>query len=62
MDRVDMDERHNSLMDLSQPPLSSLGMSGGLSMIHSISVRKVYGKDIVCLHNDLYMHPLTIHV
>ena len=65
MDNVEMEEIHNSLMELSQPPLSSLGMRGYLSMIHSIGVRNVYGKDHVFMHNDLhdeYFHSFTIHV
>ena len=65
MDHVEMEEIHKSLMELSQPPLSSLGMRGDLSMDHSICVNKAYGKDHFCMHNDLYneyMHSLTIHV
>ena len=65
MDHVEMEEIHNSLKELSQPPLSSLGMRGDLSMSHSISVIKVYGKDHVFMHNDLldeYLHSFTIHV
>ena len=50
MDHVDMEEIHNSFMELSQPPLSSLGMRGDLSMSHSIGVRKAYGKDhVLCI-------------
>ena len=54
MDHVEMEEIHNSLKELSQPPLSSLGMRGDLSMSHSISMMKVYGKDHVLMHNDLF--------
>ena len=65
MDHVEMEETHNSLMELSQPPLSSWGTRGDLSMSHSIYVSRVYGKDLVFMHNDLYdeyLHPFTIHV
>ena len=65
MDHVEMEEIHNSLMELSQPPLSSWGMRGDLSMSHSICVSKAYGKDYVFMHNDLlneYLHSFTIHV
>ena len=57
--------RYNSLKELSQPPLSSLGMRGDISMSHSISVRKVYGKGHAFVHNYLindYFHSFTIHV
>ena len=65
MDHVEMGEIHNCTKELSQPPLSSLGMRWDLSMSHSISVRKVNGKDCLFMHNDLfdeYMHSFTIHV
>ena len=65
MNHVEMQEIHNSLEELVQPPLFSLRMRGDSSMSHSICMRKVNGEDIVCLHNDLYnvyMHPLTIYV
>ena len=68
MDHVEMEEIHNSLGELSQPPLSSLRMRGDLSMSHSICMSKSYGKDIFWLHNDLYneyvhsLHSLTIYV
>ena len=65
MDHVQMEEIHNSLEELAQPPLFSLRMRGDSSMGHSIFMSKTYGKGIVYLHNDLYnvyMHPLTIHV
>ena len=53
MDHVEMEERHNFFMELSKPPLSSLGMRGDLSMSHSICMSRVYGKDHVYVHNDL---------
>ena len=65
MDHVEMEEIHNSFMELSQPPLSSLGMRGDISMSHSIIVIKGYGKDNVFMHDDLldkYFHSFTIHV
>ena len=60
-----MEEIHNYLGELSQPPLSSLGVRVDLSMSHSICMRKAYGKDHVWLHNDLYneyVNCLTIYV
>ena len=65
MDHVEMEDIHKYLRDLSQPPLSSIGMRGDLSMRHSIRMMKVYGKDHVYMHNDLfddYLHSFTIHV
>ena len=65
MDHVEMEEIHNSLEELAQPPLFSLGIRGDSSMSHSICMKNTYGKGIVCLHNELHnvsMHPLTIHV
>ena len=65
MDYVEMEETHNSLEELAQPPLSSLRMRGDSSMSHSLCMSKAYGKDIIWLHSDLYdeyVHSLTIHV
>ena len=65
MDHMELEEIHNSLMELSQPLLSSLGIRGDLSMDHSTSMIEAYGKDRVFIHNDLfdeYFHSLTIHV
>ena len=65
MDYVERQEICKSVMGLSQPPLSSMGMRGDSSMDHSFFVRKAYGKDHVYMHNDLYneyVHSLTIHV
>ena len=36
MNHVELEKRHNSIKGLSQPPLSSFGMRGDLSMDHSI--------------------------
>ena len=65
MDHVEMEEIHKYLEELTQPPLSSFSMRGDSSMSHSIFMSKTYGKDIFCLHDDLYnvyMHPLTINM
>ena len=65
MDHVEMEEINNSFKDLSQPPLSSLVMRGDLSMSHSICMSRVYGKDLVFMHNvlyDEYLHSFTINV
>ena len=65
MDHVEMEEILNSLMELSQLLLSSLGMRGDLSMSHPIYVRKVYGKDLIFMYDDLYdeyLYSFTIHV
>jgi len=65
MDHMDMEEIHKYLMELSKTPLFSMGMRGDLPMDHSICVKKAYGKDNVCMHNDLlneYFHSFTIHV
>ena len=61
-----MEERHNSLGELAQPPLFSLRMRGDSSMSHSICMSRKYGKGIHCCLQyyfyNVYMHPLTIHV
>ena len=57
-----MEEIHNSLEELAQPPLFSLRMTGDSFLRHSICMSKTYGKGIVYLHDDLYIHPLTIYV
>ena len=60
-----MVEIHNSMGELSQPPLSSYGMRGDLSMNHSICMSIAYCKDLVFMHNDLYdeyLNSFTIHV
>ena len=65
MDYVEMEEIHNSLKDLSQPPLSSLGMRGDLSMDHSICMSRDYGKEHVNVHNvlfDDYLHSFTMYM
>ena len=62
---MELEEIHNSLGELSQPPLLSLRMREDLSMSHSICMSKTYGKDTVWLHSDLYneyMNSLTIYV
>ena len=51
MDHVEMEEIHNSLMGLSQRPLSSLGMRGDLSMDHSICMNGNFGKEHAYVHN-----------
>lgn len=53
MDHMEMEERHNSLMELSQTPLSYLGMRGDLSMGYSICMNRVYGKDHVFMNNEI---------
>ena len=65
MDHVKMEEIHKFLMELSQPPISPLGMRGDISMSHSINMIEAYGKDHVLMHNDLfdeYFHSFTIHM
>ena len=57
-----MEEIHNSLEELGQPPLCSLRMRGDSFLSHSICMRKTYVGGIVYLHDDLYIHPLTIFV
>ena len=65
INHVQMEEIHEYLEELAQPPLFSLRMKGDSFFSHSICIHKTYCKGIVCLHNYLYnlsMHPLTIHV
>ena len=65
MDQVQMEEIHNSLGELAQPPLFSLRIRGDSSMSHSICMSRAYGKGDDCLHDyffNVYMHPLSIHV
>ena len=65
MDHVEMEEVHNSLGELSQPPLSSFGIRVDLSMSHPIFMRRVYGNDHICMHNDVlddYFHSFTMYV
>ena len=54
MDHVEMEEIHNSLEELAQPPLFSLRTRGDSSMSYFLCMRKTYGKGIDCFHNDLY--------
>ena len=64
MDQMEMEERHDSLRELAQPPLSTLRMRGDLFMSHSICMSRRYGKGLhYVLHDYLYnvcMHPLTM--
>ena len=62
IDHVQMEEIHNSLEELAQPPIFSLRMRGDSFFSHSICIQKNYGKVIVYLHDYLYIHPLTIYV
>ena len=62
VDHVHMEEIHNSLEELAQSPLFSLRMRGDSFLSHSICIHKNYGKGIVYLNDDLYIHPLTIYV
>ena len=57
-----MEEIHNSLEELAQPPLFSWRMRGDSILSHSICMSRNYGKGIFYLHDDLYIHPLTIFV
>ena len=60
MDHVEMEEIHNSLGELTQPPLFSLIMRGDSNMSHSICMGKEYGKDTIWLHNDLCLKYVAI--
>ena len=65
MDHVDMGEIYNSLKELSQPPLSSLGVRGELSMDHSICMRRAYGKEHIYVQDVLlhdYLHSFTMYM
>ena len=63
MDYMEMEERHESLRELAQPPLSSLKMRGESLMSHSTCMSRTYGKGNCYFHDYLYdIFPLTIHV
>ena len=65
MDYLEEEERHESLVELSQSLPLSLGVSGVPSMCHPTSLNQVHGKDCIFLHPDsftMYFHFLTIHV
>ena len=53
---------HVQMEESAQPPLFSLRMRGDSILSHYICMRRTYGKGIVYLHDDLYIHPLTIYV
>ena len=54
---VQMEEIHNSLEELAQPPLFSLRLRGDSILSHSICIRKTYGKGIVYFHDDIIFIP-----
>ena len=65
MDHVEMGEIHNSMYELSQPPLSSFGMRGDLSMDHSICMSRNFGKEHAYVHDvsfDDYFHSFTMYM
>ena len=65
MDHVDMGEIHNSMEELSQPPLSSFGMKGDLSRDHSIFMSRDYGKEHIYVHDVLlhdYLHSFAMYI
>ena len=65
MNHVEMGEIHNSMEELSQPPLSSFEMRRDLSMNHSICISKGYGKEHVYIHNGLlddYLCSFTLYM
>ena len=65
MNQVELEERNNSMKELSQPPLSSFGMRGDLSMDHSICMSRNFGKENSYVHdvsfND-YLHLFTMYM
>ena len=65
MDHVEMVETHKSMEELSQPPLSSFGMRGDLSMHHSICLRRNFGEEYAHVNNvsfDYCFHYFTMHM
>ena len=65
MDFLKMEERHNSLEELSQPLPFSLRMRGSPSMRYFTILFKVNGKGCVYVHHDsltIYFYSLAIHV
>ena len=65
MDHVEMGEIHNSMKELSQPPLSSFGMRGDLSMDHSICMSINFGKEHAYVHDvsfGEYFHSFTMYM
>ena len=63
MDQMEMEERHDSLRELAQPPIFSLEMRGDSLMSHSTCMSRTYGKGHDYFHDYLYdVCPLTIHV
>ena len=52
MDYLEIEERHNSLEELSQPLPFSFGMRGGPYTSHFTNLLKAYGKDFVSMHNN----------
>ena len=63
MDWMEMEERHDSLEELTQPLIFSLRRRGDSSMSHSICMSRTYGKGDDCLHDYLLdVCFLTIYV
>ena len=65
MDCLEVEERHNSLVELSQPLPFSLEVRGGPPMSHLTSLNQVHGKGCMYVHHDsltMYLYFLTIHV
>ena len=65
MDHVEMVEIHKSMEELSQPPLSTFGMRGDLSMDNSICMRRNFGKGYVYMHDvslDDYLNSFTMYM
>ena len=63
MNHVDLGERHDSIKELIQPPLSSFGMRGDISMHHSICLRRYLGEEYAYVPNVLFdenMHSFTM--
>ena len=65
MDHVEMGDIHNSMDELSQPPISSFGRKGDLSMDHSLFMSRNFGKEHAYVHNvsfDDYLHSFTMYM
>ena len=58
MCHVELEERHESMKELFQPPLSSFGMRGDTSMHHSICMRRNCGEEYACVSNDSFYYDL----
>ena len=65
MDYLEDEERHESLVELSQPLPLSLGVRGGPSMSHLTILNQLHGKGFIYVHQDsltMYLNLLNMHV